>query len=67
MARISRDITTDRRTNSDIRATVHSTVVDLYYNNIVIKLTRVEARRLGEVLTKATAIQESHEVDKDKP
>jgi len=64
MVRIARDVTTDRRGYSLIRATIHATKVYVTFNNFVIKLTSVEARRLSETLSKCVEIQESHQADK---
>ncbi len=67
MTKISRDIRTDKRSHSVISATVHSTIVNLSYNNLVIKLSKVEAKRLAETLTKAVAIQDTHIKDSKSP
>lgn len=59
MTRIAQQLKTDRRTKSRIKADVLSTRVIVSYNNITLNLSRVEAQRLGKVLTKATSIQET--------
>jgi len=59
MTRIAQQLKTDKRTNSKIKADVLATRVIVSYNNLTLNLSRVEAQRLGKVLTKATSIQET--------
>jgi len=59
MTRIAQQLKTDKRTNAKIKADVLATRVIVSYNNLTLNLSRVEAQRLGKVLTKATSIQES--------
>ena len=67
MTRISQTLKTDKRTKSVIKAIPLKTKVYLYYNNIQIVLSTIEAKRIGRILTKAIAIQQSNRADSRKP
>jgi len=55
--RIARKLKTDRRANMRIRADVLATKVILQVNNMSLKLSHVEARRIATTLDKAVNIQ----------
>lgn len=63
MAKISQKIKTDKRTNAVIKADVLKTKIYLQYNNINLVLSSVEARRIGNTLQRAVAIQETNRKD----
>ena len=56
--RIAQNMMIDRRTKATIGVKdVEIGVVTLRYNNLELKLSRVEAERIGELLRKVTAVQ----------
>jgi len=56
--RIAQNMTIDRRTKATIEVkNIKIGVVTLRYNNLELKLSRVEAERIGELLRKVTAVQ----------
>ena len=56
--RIAQNMTIDRRTKAMIEVkNIKIGVVTLRYNNLELKLSRVEAERIGELLRKVTAVQ----------
>ena len=59
MTRISRQLKTDKRTKRNIKADVHKTKIYLTIDNLTIKLSQIEAKRMALTLTKAVAIQET--------
>ncbi len=67
MTKISQQLKTDKRTKSTIKANPLKTKVQLIYNNMELSLSHVEAKRIGTILLKAVAIQESVKADSKKP
>jgi len=59
LTKISRRLRTDKKALAIIEAEVHKTKVYLTYNNMVVKLTRVEAERIANILWQAVNIQDS--------
>jgi|TARA_R110000824_G_scaffold52929_3_gene146900 hypothetical protein len=56
--RIAQNMTIDRRTKAMIEVkNIKIGVVTLRYNNLELKLSHVEAERIGELLRKVTAVQ----------
>tara|TARA_R110002051_G_scaffold296555_1_gene362667 strand:- start:38 stop:247 length:210 start_codon:yes stop_codon:yes gene_type:complete len=56
--RIAQNMMIDRRTKATIEVKkIKIGVVTLRYNNLELKLSRVEAERIGELLRKVTAVQ----------
>ena len=56
--RIAQNMTIDRRTKAMIEVkNIKIGVVTLRYNNLELKLSRVEAERIGDLLRKVTAVQ----------
>ena len=56
--RIAQNMTIDRRTKATIGVKdIEIGVVTLRYNNLELKLSHVEAERIGELLRKVTAVQ----------
>tara|TARA_R110002020_G_scaffold19771_1_gene67922 strand:+ start:372 stop:584 length:213 start_codon:yes stop_codon:yes gene_type:complete len=66
MVRIAQKLKTDKRTKSTISVDVHKGFVILSFNQITLKLKRVEAERIAERLTLATQIQKTHSTPKEE-
>lgn len=66
MTKVSQQLKTDKRTKSLIKADVLKTKVLLTYNNFVINLKQVDAKKIAKVLSDAIAIQESVRADRMK-
>ena len=62
--RIAQNMTIDRRTKATIEVKkIKIGVVTLRYNNLELKLSRVEAERIGELLRKVTAVQRDRKTE----
>ena len=61
--KIARRLTNDKRTSLKISADVLKTKVHLTVGNMVLKLSTVEARRIGTTLEKAVSIQDTSKAD----
>ena len=62
--RIAQNMTIDRRTKAMIEVkNIKIGVVTLRYNNLELKLSRVEAERIGELLRKVTAVQRDRKME----
>ena len=58
MTKIAQNMTIDRRTKAMIGVKdIEIGVVTLRYNNLELKLSHVEAERIGELLRQMTAVQ----------
>ena len=56
--RIAQNMSIDKRTNATIEVkSINLTNLTLRYDNLELKLSHVEAERIGELLRKACAIQ----------
>jgi len=56
--RIAQNMTIDRRTNATIEVkSIKIGVLTVRYNNLELKLSHVEAERIGELLRKACSVQ----------
>ena len=56
--RIAQNMTIDRRTKARIEVkSIKRGVLTLRYDNLQLKLSHVEAERIGELLRKVTAVQ----------
>ena len=56
--RIAQNMTIDRRTKATIEVkNIEIGVLTLRYNNLELKLSHVEAERIGELLRKVAAVQ----------
>ena len=56
--RIAQNMSIDKRTNARIEVkSINITNLILRYNNLELKLSHVEAERIGELLRKACAVQ----------
>ena len=64
MVRIAQKLKTDKRTKSTISVDVHKGFVILSFNQITLKLKRIEAERIAERLSLATQIQKTHKTPK---
>ena len=59
--RIAQNMTIDKRTNAKIEVkSIRKGVLTLRYDNLELKLSHVEAERIGELLRKACAVQRDH-------
>ena len=59
--RIAQNMTIDRRTKATIEVkNIKIGVVTLRYNNLELKLSHVEAERIGELLIKVADAQNTH-------
>jgi len=62
--RIAQNMTIDRRTKAMIEVkNIKIGVVTLRYNNLELKLSHVEAERIGELLRKVTAVQRDRKME----
>ena len=62
--RIAQNMTIDRRTKAMIEVkNIKIGVVTLRYNNLELKLSHVEAERIGELLRKVTAVQRDRKTE----
>jgi len=62
--RIAQNMTIDRRTKAMIEVkNIKVGVVTLRYNNLELKLSHVEAERIGELLRKVTAVQRDRKME----
>ena len=62
--RIAQNMMIDRRTKATIEVKkIKIGVVTLRYNNLELKLSRVEAERIGELLRKVTAVQRDRKTE----
>jgi len=62
--RIAQNMMIDRRTKATIEVkNIKIGVVTLRYNNLELKLSRVEAERIGELLRKVTAVQRDRKME----
>jgi len=62
--RIAQNMMIDRRTKATIEVKkIKIGVVTLRYNNLELKLSRVEAERIGELLRKVTAVQRDRKME----
>jgi len=60
--RIAQNMTIDKRTNAKIEVkSIRKGVLTLRYDNLELKLSHVEAERIGELLRKACAVQRDHQ------
>jgi len=66
MVRIARKLTTDKRTKSRISVDVHKGLVILSFNELTLKLKRVEAERIAEKLDLAVQIQDDRKARKEE-
>jgi len=58
MTKIAQNMTIDRRTKATIEVKdVEIGVLTLRYNNLELRLSHVEAERIGEMLRQMTAVQ----------
>ena len=58
MTKIAQNMTIDRRTKATIEVkNIEIGVLTLRYNNLELRLTHVEAERIGEMLRQMTAVQ----------
>ena len=58
MTKIAQNMTIDRRTKAMIEVkNIEIGVLTLRYNNLELKLSHVEAERIGELLRKVAAVQ----------
>ena len=58
MTKIAQNMTIDRRTKATIEVkNIEIGVLTLRYNNLELKLSHVEAERIGEMLRQMTAVQ----------
>ena len=58
MTKIAQNMTIDRRTKATIVVkNIEIGVLTLRYNNLELKLSHVEAERIGELLRKVAAVQ----------
>ena len=58
MTKIAQNMTIDRRTKATIGVKdIEIGVVTLRYNNLELRLSHVEAERIGELLRQMTAVQ----------
>jgi hypothetical protein len=58
MTKIAQNMTIDRRTKATIEVkNIEIGVLTLRYNNLELKLSHVEAERIGELLRKVAAVQ----------
>ena len=58
MTKIAQNITIDRRTKATIGVKdIEIGVLTLRYNNLELRLSHVEAERIGELLRQMTAVQ----------
>ena len=58
MTKIAQNVTIDRRTKATIEVkNIEIGVLTLRYNNLELKLSHVEAERIGELLRKVAAVQ----------
>ena len=61
--RIAQNMTIDKRTNAKIEVkSIKKGVLTLRYDNLELKLSHVEAERIGELLRKACAVQRDHQI-----
>ena len=62
--RIAQNMMIDRRTKATIEVKkIKIGVVTLRYNNLELKLSHVEAERIGELLRKVTAVQRDKKME----
>ena len=62
--RIAQNMTIDRRTKAMIEVkNIKIGVVTLRYNSLELKLSHVEAERIGELLRKVTAVQRDRKME----
>jgi len=60
--RIAQNMTIDKRTNAKIEVkSIKKGVLTLRYDNLELKLSHVEAERIGELLRKACAVQRDYQ------
>ena len=58
MTKIAQNMTIDRRTKATIEVkNIEIGVLTLRYNNLELRLSHVEAERIGEMLRQMTAVQ----------
>ena len=61
--KISRQLRTDRKAKTVIKADVHKTKVILTIDKLQLSLSKVETQRVCDTLAKSLAIQESNKAD----
>lgn len=65
--RIAQNMSIDKRTNATIEVkSINLTNLTLRYDNLELKLSHVEAARIGELLRKACAVQRDHQTNVEK-
>ena len=64
MTKIAQNMKIDRRTKATIEVKdIEIGVLTLRYNNLELKLSHVEAERIGELLRKVTAVQRDRKME----
>lgn len=63
MTKITKQIKTDKRAKTDIKADVHKTKVVLHIGKMALDLSRVETVRIANVLENALSIQDTQKAD----
>ena len=64
MTKIAQNMTIDRRTKATIGVKdVEIGVLTLRYNNLELRLSHVEAERIGELLRQMTAVQRDRKME----
>ena len=64
MTKIAQNMKIDRRTKATIEVKdIEIGVLTLRYNNLELRLSHVEAERIGELLRKVTAVQRDRKME----